>query len=63
MKTFSLKPAGTKNPRTVGHLTGTRSKRDGARKHPGWRVKEMKIPTPPEGQDEFVLQPAEVELP
>ncbi len=31
--------------------------------HAGWRVKEIKVPTPPEGQDEFVLQPAEVELP
>ncbi|HYT90767.1 MAG TPA: DUF2760 domain-containing protein [Gemmataceae bacterium] len=31
--------------------------------HGGWRVKEIRIPTPPEGQDEFVLKPAEVELP
>ena len=32
-------------------------------KHHGWRVKELKLAAPAEGQDEFVLQPAEVELP
>jgi hypothetical protein len=31
-------------------------------KHPGWRVKSMKLPAPPEGVDEFVLMPAEVEM-
>ncbi|SRR5579884_2296254 len=46
----------------TGNVTGQPPFR-GTLKHPGWRVKEMKIPTPPEGQDEFVLQPAEVELP
>jgi hypothetical protein len=35
----------------------------GTLKHPGWRVKELRVPTPPEGQDEFVIQSAEVELP
>ena len=30
--------------------------------HPGWRVKELKLATPPEGADEFVLQPAEVQI-
>jgi hypothetical protein len=34
----------------------------GALKHPGWRVKTMKLATPPEGVDEFVLMPAEVEM-
>jgi uncharacterized protein DUF2760 len=46
----------------TGNVTGQPPFR-GTLKHPGWRVKEMKIPTPPEGQDEFVIQPAEVELP
>jgi hypothetical protein len=46
----------------TGNVTGQPPFR-GTLKHPGWRVKEMKVPTPPEGQDEFVLQPAEVELP
>ena len=45
----------------TGNVTGQPPFR-GTLKHPGWRVKEMKIPTPPEGQDEFVIQPAEVEL-
>jgi hypothetical protein len=35
----------------------------GALRHHGWRVQEIKLAPPPEGQDEFVLQPAEVELP
>jgi hypothetical protein len=35
----------------------------GTLKHRGWRVKEIKLAPPPEGQDEFVLQPAEVEIP
>ena len=35
----------------------------GAIQHPGWRVKELKLATPPEGADEFVLQPAEVQIP
>ena len=30
--------------------------------HPCWIVKEIKLATPPEGQDDFVLQPAEVEI-
>jgi hypothetical protein len=46
----------------TGNVTGQPPFR-GTLTHPGWRVREMKIPTPPEGQDEFVLQPAEVELP
>src|SRR5258708_1013074 len=35
----------------------------GILKHPGWRVKTMKLAPPPEGVDEFVLMPAEVEMP
>jgi hypothetical protein len=46
----------------TGNVTGQPPFR-GTLKHPGWRVKDVRIPTPPEGQDEFVLQPAEVELP
>lgn len=46
----------------TGNVTGQPPFR-GTLKHPGWRVKEMKVPAPPEGQDEFVVQPAEVELP
>jgi len=30
--------------------------------HHGWRVTEIKLAKPPEGQDEFVVHPAEVEL-
>jgi Domain of unknown function (DUF2760) len=31
--------------------------------HPGWRVKTIRAAAPPEGADEFVLAPAEVEMP
>ena len=31
--------------------------------HPGWRVKTIRAAAPPEGADEFVLAPAEVEIP
>jgi hypothetical protein len=31
--------------------------------HSGWRVLEIKLPPLPEGQDDLVLMPAEVELP
>lgn len=34
----------------------------GSLRHHGWRVKAIKIAKPPEGQDEFVVQPAEVEI-
>lgn len=34
----------------------------GTLRHHGWRVKEMKLAKPPEGQDQFVVQPAEVEV-
>ena len=31
--------------------------------HPGWRVRALRIAAPPEGADELVLAPAEVEIP
>jgi Domain of unknown function (DUF2760) len=46
----------------VGNVTGE-PPFQGTIRHAGWRVQEMRIPTPPEGQDEFVLAAAEVELP
>jgi hypothetical protein len=48
--------------RLTGNVTGNPPFR-GALKHHGWRVKEVKLAVPPKGQDELVLQPAEVELP
>ncbi|MCS6850763.1 MAG: DUF2760 domain-containing protein [Gemmataceae bacterium] len=48
--------------RLTGNVTGQPPFR-GIVRHRGWRVVEMKLPAPPEGQDEFVLMPAEVELP
>jgi len=35
----------------------------GALKHHGWRVKQIKLAPPPEGQDELVVMPAEVDIP
>ena len=35
----------------------------GALRHHGWRVKDFNLPAPPQGQDEFVVAPAEVEIP
>jgi hypothetical protein len=48
--------------RLTGNVTGEPPFK-GILQHHGWRVKELKLTPPPEGQDEFVLQPAEVELP
>jgi hypothetical protein len=48
--------------RLTGNVTGQPPFR-GTLQHHGWRVKELKVAAPPVGQDEFVLQPAEVELP
>ncbi|HZT81849.1 MAG TPA: DUF2760 domain-containing protein [Gemmataceae bacterium] len=48
--------------RLTGNVTGQPPFR-GVLRHHGWRVKEMKLAPPPEGQDEFVVAPAEVELP
>jgi Domain of unknown function (DUF2760) len=47
--------------RLTGNVTGQPPFR-GTLLHHGWRVKEIKIAKPPEGHDEFVVQPAEVEL-
>ncbi len=47
--------------RVVGNVTGDPPYR-GTLLHHGWRVLEIRLAPPPEGQDEFVLMPAEVEL-
>ena len=47
--------------RVVGNVTGE-PPFTGSINHPGWRVKELKLAPPPEGADEFVLQPAEVQI-
>ena len=47
--------------RVVGNVTGA-PPFTGTLLHPGWRVKEVRLPALAEGQDPFVLQPAEVEL-
>jgi len=48
--------------RLTGNVTGQPPFK-GVLKHRGWRVKELRLAAPPEGQDEFILMPAEVELP
>jgi hypothetical protein len=48
--------------RLTGNVTG-QPPFQGTLQHHGWRVKNYTLPTPPEGQDQFVLAPAEVELP
>lgn len=48
--------------RVVGNVTGE-PPFTGQIQHPGWRVKELKLASPPSGADEFVLQPAEVQIP
>ena len=48
--------------RLIGNVTGQPPFR-GVLQHHGWRVKNYTLPTIPEGQDPFVLAPAEVELP
>ncbi len=48
--------------RLTGNVTGQPPFR-GTLQHHGWRVKNYTLPAPPEGQDLFVLAPAEVELP
>ena len=47
--------------RLVGNVTGNPPFK-GTLQHAGWRVKSLDIPKPPEGVDDFVLMPAEVEL-
>ena len=48
--------------RLLGNVAGQPPFR-GTLEHRGWRVKEIKLAPPPAGQDEFVVQPAEVFLP
>ena len=48
--------------RVTGNVTGNPPFR-GVVKHRGWRVKAYKLPAPPEGVDELVVAPGEVELP
>ena len=48
--------------RVVGNVTGE-PPFTGQIQHPGWRVTELKLSAPPSGADEFVLQPAEVQIP
>jgi Domain of unknown function (DUF2760) len=48
--------------RLTGNVTGQPPFR-GTLQHHGWRVRELKLAPPPEGQDEFIVMPAEVELP
>ena len=48
--------------RLTGNVTGQPPFR-GTLQHHGWRVRELKLAPAPEGQDEFILMPAEVELP
>ena len=48
--------------RLTGNVTGQPPFR-GTLQHHGWRVKNYTLPMPPEGQDQFVLAAAEVELP
>ena len=48
--------------RLTGNVTGT-PPFTGVLRHHGWRASAVKLPTPPEGQDELILMPAEVELP
>ncbi|MBI3823559.1 MAG: DUF2760 domain-containing protein [Planctomycetes bacterium] len=47
--------------RLTGNVTGSPPFK-GSLEHHGWRVSKIKINKPAEGQDAFVLQPAEVEL-
>lgn len=48
--------------RLTGNVTGS-PPFSGTLQHHGWRAKEIKLAPPPEGQDEMVVTPAEVELP
>lgn len=48
--------------RLTSNVTGRPPFR-GTLRHHGWRVRDIKLAPPPEGQDELVIMPAEVELP
>ncbi len=56
-------PAGfdSSTVRLTGNVTGQPPFR-GVLQHHGWRVREIKLAAPPEGHDEMVLMPAEVEM-
>ncbi|MBN9517516.1 DUF2760 domain-containing protein [bacterium] len=47
--------------RVVGNVAGA-PPFTGAINHPGWKVRELKVAAPPAGADEFVLQPAEIQV-
>ena len=47
--------------RLTGNVTGAPPFK-GTLEHHGWRVTKIKLNKPPEGQDAFVVHPAEVEL-
>ena len=47
--------------RVLGNVTGE-PPYHGELQHAGWKVKELKLPGSAEGQDPFVLQPAEVQM-
>lgn len=47
--------------RVVGNVAGA-PPFTGSINHPGWKVRELKVAPPPAGADEFVLQPAEVQV-
>ena len=47
--------------RVLGNVTGE-PPYSGELQHAGWKVKELKLPSSAEGQDPFVLQPAEVQM-
>ena len=47
--------------RLTGNVTGS-PPFNGSLEHHGWRVTKIKLAKPPEGQDAFVIAPAEVEL-
>jgi Domain of unknown function (DUF2760) len=48
--------------RVTGNVTGNPPFK-GVVRHRGWRVRAYKLPAPPDGIDELVIAPAEVELP
>ncbi|MCZ2342438.1 MAG: DUF2760 domain-containing protein [Bacteroidales bacterium] len=47
--------------RVIGNVTG-QPPYTGEVQHPGWKVREMKLPPTASGQDPLVLQPAEVQI-
>ncbi len=47
--------------RVLGNVTGE-PPFTGELQHPGWKVRELKLPGTAEGQDPFILQPAEVQM-